>query len=177
MPNTGEACSLGLAPTTSAIATLSIGDAIAITISERKKVTQNNFAEVHPAGKLGKMLTPVFQVMHTDFPTISEDNLKFSDLLSTFIKGRFGIVGIINKKRQLVGIISDADLRKIVENNLTDNPAMVINKNFHSINKDMNLGEAAKFLKKNRIVSCFVLDEKSSNILGLLSVYDVLGLA
>lgn len=173
LPDTGEACSLGLAPTTSAIVTLSIGDAIAVTVSQRKNHSKDDFAEVHPAGKLGKMLTPVHQVMHKKYPTIRVDKMKFSDLLTKFIQGRFGIVGVIDEENKLLGIISDFDLRKLIEKGQMNNPLSAVNKNFCKINKEITLGEAASYLKEKRIISCFVLED-DCKIAGLISVYDVL---
>ncbi|MBO8244226.1 KpsF/GutQ family sugar-phosphate isomerase [Prochlorococcus marinus XMU1411] len=173
LPDTGEACSLGLAPTTSAIVTLSIGDAIALTVSQRKNHSKDDFAEVHPAGKLGKMLTPVHQVMHKKLPIIRINELKFSDILTKFIQGRFGIVGVVDEEDKLLGIISDFDLRKLIEKGEINNPISAVNKNFCRINKEITLGEAANYLKEKRIISCFVLED-DFKIVGLISVYDVL---
>ena len=102
--------------------------------------------------------------------------MSFDILLETFIKARFGIVGIVDEDNNLIGIISDKDLREIIKNDFIENPIKKMNTKFFKLSEETLLVEASKFLKEKRIVSCFVFDKNLKHLKGLISVYDVLPL-
>lgn len=109
-----EACPLNLAPTTSTTVALAIGDALAMTLMQMRKVTPEDFAFNHPAGRLGKRLTlKVRDIMCTgiDSPTLSE-RASWIEIVSAITQGGSGAVNIVNAQGHLVGLITDGDLRR-----------------------------------------------------------------
>lgn len=109
-----EACPLNLAPTTSTTVALSIGDAIAMTLMQSKGLTEKDFAENHPAGRLGKRLTiKVKNLMH-ESPNITAD-ADWLEVVKAISKYSLGAVNIIDEDEKLVGIVTDGDLRRMIE--------------------------------------------------------------
>ena len=113
LPDDGEACPLGLAPTSSTTATLVLGDILAVCMLERKGFSKTDFRQRHPGGKLGAFLQKVSDLMHTgdDMPLVGEE-ASMQDALLTMTSKMLGCVGIINKQGELLGIITDGDLRR-----------------------------------------------------------------
>ncbi len=109
-----EACPLNLAPTTSTTVALAIGDALAMTLMETKNLTAEDFAENHPAGRLGKRLTiKVKNLMH-ESPNISPA-ANWLDVVKTISKYALGAVNVVDENQKLSGIITDGDLRRTIE--------------------------------------------------------------
>lgn len=112
-----EACPLNLAPTTSTTVALAIGDALAMTLTQMKGLTPEDFALNHPAGRLGKRLTlRVADLMHSgeDNPTLSPD-ASWLEVVSTVSQGGLGAVSIVDEGGKLLGIVTDGDLRRAME--------------------------------------------------------------
>ena len=119
-----EACPLNLAPTTSTTVALAIGDALAMTLMKVKGLTSSDFANNHPAGRLGKRLTlRVADLMHSDAenPTISTGS-SWVDVVRAISRGGLGAVCVVDDSGQLAGIITDGDLRRTIEQ--TDHDAL-----------------------------------------------------
>jgi arabinose-5-phosphate isomerase len=111
-----EACPLNLAPTTSTTVALSIGDALAMTISMQKNWTEEDFAANHPAGRLGKRLTiKVADLMH-ESPNISTI-ANWLEVVKAISKYALGAVNVVDENGKLIGIVTDGDLRRAIENN------------------------------------------------------------
>jgi arabinose-5-phosphate isomerase len=111
-----EACPLNLAPTTSTTVALSIGDALAMTISMQKNWTEEDFAANHPAGRLGKRLTiKVADLMH-ESPNISTV-ANWLEVVKAISKYALGAVNVVDENGKLIGIVTDGDLRRAIENN------------------------------------------------------------
>lgn len=111
-----EACPLNLAPTTSTTVALAIGDAVAMTLMQMRSITPQDFALNHPAGRLGKRLTlRVVDLMHQgeDNPVIIPQ-ASWIEIVSAITKGGLGAVNVVNHKGQLLGIITDGDLRRSI---------------------------------------------------------------
>lgn len=111
-----EACPLNLAPTTSTTVALAIGDAVAMTLMQMRSITPQDFALNHPAGRLGKRLTlRVVDLMHQgeDNPVIIPQ-ASWIEIVSAITKGGLGAVNVINEKGELLGIITDGDLRRSI---------------------------------------------------------------
>lgn len=109
-----EACPLNLAPTTSTTVALAIGDAVAMTLMEAKGQTEEDFAANHPAGRLGKRLTlKVADLMH-ESPNILPD-AGWLDVVKAISKHALGAVNVVDENSQLVGIVTDGDLRRTIE--------------------------------------------------------------
>jgi arabinose-5-phosphate isomerase len=110
-----EACSLGLAPTASTTTMLALGDALAVTLSERRGFKEEDFANLHPGGKLGKRLARVESLMHAGeaLPRVAL-SAKMPDVIYEMSRKKLGVTAVIDGEK-LVGIISDGDLRRLLE--------------------------------------------------------------
>src|ERR1700752_5201801 len=110
-----EACSLGLAPTASTTTMLALGDALAVTLSEKRGFQEEDFANLHPGGKLGKRLARVESLMHTGdaLPRVSPQT-KMPDVIYEMSRKKLGVTAVVEREK-LVGIISDGDLRRLLE--------------------------------------------------------------
>ena len=121
LPNDGEACPLGLAPTSSTTATLVLGDILAIALLERKGFSINDYKQRHPGGKLGAILQKVSDLMHTgnEIPLVGE-NANMRQIIVTMSAKMLGCVGIVNQNGELTGMITDGDLRRAMVNSTDD---------------------------------------------------------
>jgi arabinose-5-phosphate isomerase len=110
-----EACSLGLAPTASTTTMLALGDALAVALSEKRGFKEEDFANLHPGGKLGKRLARVETLMHTGeaVPRVSPQT-RMSDVIYEMSRKKLGVTTVVEGEK-LVGIISDGDLRRLLE--------------------------------------------------------------
>jgi arabinose-5-phosphate isomerase len=110
-----EACSLGLAPTASTTTMLALGDALAVTLSERRGFREEDFANLHPGGKLGKRLARVESLMHTGdaLPCVAPST-RMPNVIYEMSRKKLGVTAVVEGER-LVGIISDGDLRRLLE--------------------------------------------------------------
>ncbi|MDO8535451.1 MAG: KpsF/GutQ family sugar-phosphate isomerase [Candidatus Omnitrophota bacterium] len=173
-----EACSLGLAPTTSTTAMLAMGDALAMALLEKKGFKAKDFALFHPGGILGKrLLLKVEDIMRKgrDNPIVNE-NYTVKKVLLAITKARAGSASVVDAKGKLTGIFTDGDLRrhlesqpdlinKKVKNFMTRNPA--------TIKKDRLAAEAFDILRSKKIDEVPVVDDKKRPV-GLLDVQDLL---
>src|SRR5450759_4257167 len=110
-----EACSLGLAPTASTTTMLALGDALAVTLSEKRGFKEEDFANLHPGGKLGKRLARVESLMHSGdaVPRVSAQT-KMPDVIYEMSRKKLGMTAVVEGDR-LLGVISDGDLRRLLE--------------------------------------------------------------
>ena len=175
IPKNIEACPLELAPTSSTTVSLVLGDALAVALLNKKKFTKKDFSELHPGGKLGKMLLKVNDVMKTDrnLPLISS-NKKMSEAIIEISSKGFGCVGIISiKKKELIGIITDGDLRRNMNSNLLDqNVSKIMTKKPKTLSKDTLITDALKQMNKESITNYFITKNKKP--IGILHVHDIL---
>jgi arabinose-5-phosphate isomerase len=111
-----EACSLGLAPTASTAAAMAMGDALAVAVAEQRGFSEQDFADLHPGGKLGKRLTPVAKLMHAGdaIPRVGPDTA-FHEVVYEMSRKGFGVTGVVDRDNRLLGVISDGDLRRLFE--------------------------------------------------------------
>jgi arabinose-5-phosphate isomerase len=110
-----EACSLGLAPTASTTTMLALGDALAVTLSEKRGFKEEDFADLHPGGRLGKRLARVESLMHTGeaLPCVTPKT-KMPDVVYEMSRKKLGVTAVVDRGK-LVGVISDGDLRRLLE--------------------------------------------------------------
>ena len=171
-----EACPLNLAPTSSTSMSMIIGDCIAIALLELRGFKSNEFKRLHPGGNLGKDLKNLSEVMHTkkELPLAKLEE-KMSKALITMTKKSFGCIGVINKKEQIVGIITDGDLRRKLNSKFFEKKASeVMTKNPTLANKNMLVGEAINLMNTKKITSLFICDKKRP--LGIVHIHDLLRL-
>lgn len=173
-----EACSLGLAPTASTTTMLALGDALAVTLSERRGFKEEDFANLHPGGKLGKRLARVESLMHTGdtVPQVSPET-RMPDVIYEMSRKKLGVTAVVEGKR-LVGVISDGDLRRLLENRgkdamdltareaMTPDPKVIARSEFAAT--------ALATMEEKKITSLMVVDSKEK-LEGILHLHDLWG--
>ena len=172
-----EACPLNLAPTSSTTVSLVIGDCIAMSLLELKGFKSNQFKNFHPGGNLGKDLKKISEIMHTgqSLPLAKEMD-KMNKTLITMTKKSFGCIGVISKSKKLLGIITDGDLRKKMNNKLFNLKASdLMTQNPTTGDKNMLVGEALNLMNSKKITNLFIC-EKSIPI-GIIHIHDLLRLS
>ena len=119
LPPVGEACPMGLAPTTSTTMMLALGDALAVALMERRGFTEDQYRVLHPGGSLGKRLVRVVDIMHTgsEIPLVTHD-APMTEVLVEMTSKRFGCAGIVDANGSLLGVITDGDLRRHMQSEL-----------------------------------------------------------
>jgi arabinose-5-phosphate isomerase len=173
-----EACPMGLAPTCSTTAALAMGDALAVALLEERGFGPEQFAFFHPGGALGRrLLLKVFDQMHTGdkIPLVKEDDL-VKDAMVVMTEKRFGMTGVLDLKGNLVGILTDGDLRRSMvgaRGLLYLQVNEIMTRNPKTIRDDALAVEAVKIMEKSKITSLFVKD-KSGELLGLIHLHDLL---
>lgn len=174
LPEHEEACSLGLAPTTSSIMMLAVGDALAVACLELKKFTKNDFKLFHPAGKLGLNLLKVSDLMHVgeELPLVCGDTT-LSDVILEMTRCRFGCVGITNDYDHLIGIFTDGDLRRNLGSvELTKPISSLMVRNPALLDPDAYVVDAAQTFRNRRIPSAFICE--AGKPIGILHIHDLL---
>jgi arabinose-5-phosphate isomerase len=174
LPAAREACPLGLAPTTSTLVQLALGDALAVALFESRGFTALDFKALHPGGRLGASLTFVRQVMHGGraMPLVARGARMTEAVVEMSAKG-FGCVGITDASGTLVGIITDGDLRRNMrEDLLAASVEQVMTKKPKTVRPDQLAGEALEILNANKITTLFVVE--GNKPVGLVHFHDLL---
>lgn len=177
IPNINEAGKNNIAPTTSSTMMLAIGDAIALSLSENKRFSKDKFAEFHPGGNIGAKFIKVKEIMHTksNIPLTSEQtNMK--DVIVKITNKNFGCIGVLDKSRSLVGVITDGDLRRHMKNNLLHKKAKdVMSKKPKVITENTFVSDALKIINNYKITSLFIIKNfKSKKPSGIIHLHDCL---
>ena len=171
-----EACSLGLAPTASTTTMLALGDALAVTLSERRGFKEEDFANLHPGGKLGKRLARVESLMHTGeaLPRVTPKT-KMPDVIYEMSRKKLGVTAVVEGKR-LVGIISDGDLRRLLEKRGKDVLRSDGRRGDDTRSEDDCAGEfaatALALMEEKKITSLMVVDG-SRRLDGIVHLHDL----
>src|SRR5258707_4441014 len=180
LPRAQEACPMGLAPTTSTALMLALGDALAVALMERKGFSADQYRDLHPAGSLGRALIRVCDIMHgsESLPLVAPDTA-MRDVLLTMTSGGFGVAGVIDSERSLVGIITDGDLRRHMARELVDRTALeVMTAHPKTVAPDMLAAEALALMNgaTQKITCLFVVDPQGGLLtpVGILHVHDCL---
>ena len=172
-----EACSLGLAPTASTTAMLALGDALAMALAEKRGFKEEDFANLHPGGKLGKKLARVAQLMHTGdaVPSVAPQT-KMPDVIYEMSRKGLGITTVLEKKK-LVGIISDGDLRRLLERKkdvLHLNASDCMTPNPKTIHPDEFAATALNMMEQRKITSLVVVNG-TGEVEGIIHLHDLWG--
>ncbi|MDO4184743.1 MAG: KpsF/GutQ family sugar-phosphate isomerase [Rhodospirillales bacterium] len=178
LPDDGEACPLGLAPTSSTTATLVLGDVLAIALMERRGFSASNYKQRHPGGKLGAILQKVSDLMHTgnEMPIIGED-ANMRQIIMTMSSKMLGCVGIVNTDGELTGMITDGDLRRAMVNSVDDElfarkAIDIMTKNPKVTTADVLVAEVVNQMNAKSITQLFVVDGKKP--VGVIHLHDCL---
>lgn len=173
LPDVPEASPVN-APTTSTTMMLALGDALAVTVLERKGFTREDFHTLHPGGKLGKSFTRVRDLMHPKEQTpLVRDQDVMSQVLLEITARSFGCAGVMNAEGRLVGVITDGDLRRHMQPDLLQQRACdVMTHNPVTVSGEMLAAEALHVLNVKAITSLFVAEEGKP--VGILHIHDCL---
>ncbi len=174
LPNLGEAGSMGIAPTTSTTMMLALGDALAVALLERKGFSADDFRQLHPGGKLGQKLLRVADLMHVgkELPLIGAD-AGMQDAILTITAKTYGCVGVVNPAGDLVGIITDGDLRRHMGDDLLHRRvAEVMTANPRTIRPAALAAEALHVMNEKSITSLFVIEDRKP--VGIVRLHDCL---
>ena len=174
LPDEPEAGTLGLAPTTSTIMMLALGDALAVALLERKGLTAEDFKIYHPGGKLGRRLVRVADIMHAgdDLPLVPADTAMAEALIVMTAK-RLGCVGAVEGNGTLAGIVTDGDLRRHMDARLLQRPVSeVMTTDPITIHAGALGVEAVHLMNRCQITSLFVVEEKRP--VGVVHIHDCL---
>ncbi|HEY0910859.1 MAG TPA: CBS domain-containing protein, partial [Bradyrhizobium sp.] len=175
LPKAREACPHNLAPTTSSLMLLALGDALAIALLEGRGFTSVDFSVLHPGGKLGAMLKYVRDLMHADDAVpLRPLGTKMSDALVEMSTKGFGCVGIVDRSGHIVGIITDGDLRRHImrPDLMTALVDDVMTKNPKTIGRDLLASEALEMLNSAKITTLIVTDARKP--VGIVHLHDFL---
>jgi arabinose-5-phosphate isomerase len=175
-----EACPLNLAPTASTTAQLVMGDALAMALSVEKGFQPEDFAALHPGGKLGKRFLKVADLMHTGeaIPLVPE-SAAMKDVVYEMSRKRLGITGVTNAAGKLVGVVSDGDIRRLLEKDgpkiMSDTAADAMGRSPKSIVAAAFAAEALRLMEELKITSLFVVSDDGRPE-GILHLHDLWGI-
>ena len=172
-----EACSLNLAPTASTTVAMAVGDALAVSLLERRDFRHDDFAALHPAGRLGKKLLRVEHLMHAAdaLPQVALD-AKMPEVFHEMSNKKIGMTTVLHVDGRLAGIITDGDLRRLMEKqggatfNLTAGAAMT--RSPQTIGPNVLASEALNLMEKKKITSIVVVDP-TQKVLGVVHLHDL----
>lgn len=177
LPNSEEACPMGLAPTTSTTAMMALGDAIAVALMERKEFSAPDYYTLHPSGQLAHRTLKVLRVadlMHTgDALPLTHKLAKMSDVLVDMTAKSYGCIAIVDTKGRLEGIITDGDLRRHMSGEILNLAAGdVMTENPKTISPGILASEAVHIMNDNKITNLFVTED--GGVIGVLHIHDCL---
>jgi arabinose-5-phosphate isomerase len=175
LPDAREACPIGMAPTTSTLLQLAMGDALALALLEDRGFNAAQFKTLHPGGLLGAALTHVREIMHKAprLPLVAPQT-PMAEALVIMTQKSFGCLGIVDDGGQLIGILTDGDLRRHMSRGLIDQMIVdVVTRRPHTITPDVLASEALEHLTTAQITALFVVDDENRPV-GLVHVHDLL---
>ena len=173
-----EACPMNLAPTASTTASLALGDALALAVSVKKGFREEDFARLHPGGKLGKRFLKVSDLMHAgdQVPRVAEDTT-MKEVIYEMSRKALGMTTVQDGGGRLLGVITDGDLRRLMEHDpdpLAHTAEEVMHRGGACISPDELATAALKLLEEKRITSLMVCDGEAP-VLGVLHLHDLWG--
>ncbi len=172
-----EACSLNLAPTASTAAALAMGDALAIALLERRGFREEDFAALHPGGKLGKRLRRVESLMHSgeDLPTVSA-KAAMPDVIYEMSRKGLGLAAVVDGDNRLLGIVTDGDLRRVMQKRKKDTLDMTaeecMTRNPVTLARTELAASALRIMEEKRITAVLVVDG-DRRLEGVVHIHDL----
>lgn len=174
LPSVAEACPHGLAPTSSALAQLAIGDALAVALLEGRGFTAQDFRVFHPGGRLGASLKSAKDIMHSGerMPLVPA-TAPMSEGIVLMTQRGFGVLGVVDELRQLIGVITDGDLRRHVSSNLLDKSAgEIMTPSPKTVSPDTLSASILELVNSLSITSVFVIED--GHPVGIVHLHDLL---
>ena len=174
LPVVEEACPIGMAPTTSTTMMLALGDALAVALMEAKNFNTENFKVLHPGGKLGSKMMMVNQVMHkSDALPIVETKTSMKETLLTMSSKGFGIAAVVNENDFLVGVITDGDLRRHINDLMSKTAGDIASLSPITVVGETFVVDALKLMQENKITVLIVTSAENKPV-GILHIQDLL---
>jgi arabinose-5-phosphate isomerase len=175
LPTAPEACTLGVAPSTSTTATLALGDALAIALMRLRGFSRESFGRLHPGGVVGLKLSDVGSLMHAGdrIPLVGETASTRLVLNEINTKG-FGVTGVVDDAGRLAGVITDGDIRRNVAMLDKAVAADIMHRGAHTIDPDAPADAALSIIREHRISCLFVVRDGTSVPVGLVHLHDFL---
>ena len=174
LPVVEEACPIGMAPTTSTTMMLALGDALAVALMEAKNFNTENFKVLHPGGKLGAKMMMVSQVMHkSDALPLVETQTSMKETLLTMSSRGFGIAAVVNEKDFLVGVITDGDLRRHINDLMSKTAGEIASLSPITVVRETFVVDALKLMQDNKITVLIVTSAENKPV-GILHIQDLL---
>jgi arabinose-5-phosphate isomerase len=174
LPKCAEAGSMSVAPTTSTTMMLALGDALAVALVDRKGFSLEDFHALHPGGKLGQVLVRVADLMHvgTEIP-LSDPEAGMSQAILTMTAKTYGCVGVVDAAGDLIGIVTDGDLRRHMGPDLLSRRVVdVMTRRPLTIRANALAAEAVRVMNERSITSLFVVD--GARPVGIVRLHDCL---
>ena len=174
LPNVKEACPNNLAPTTSAIIQMSMGDILAMTLLEIRGFSPVDYKVFHPGGQLGANLKQVKEIMHVgNSMPISKQGTLIRDAIVQISEKGFGCIGVIEDSGNLIGIITDGDLRRHLSADILHNPVeSIMSQAPITVQPEMLVGAALELLNSSGITALYVVEDKKP--IGIVHLHDLL---
>lgn len=182
LPAAAEACPVGIAPTTSTTMMLALGDALAMAVMQERGFSRDDFRLLHPGGSIGLRLMKVSEFMHRgDRLPLVEPETPMSEVIMTMTSKSFGIAGIVDGAGDLVGVITDGDLRRHITELGSADARKVMTTRPRVIQASMLAEDALKFLNAQKVTALFVVEDGDDGSgrrrpVGIVNVHDFLRL-
>ena len=175
LPHWPEVGPEAVAPTTSTTMSLALGDALAMTVMRHKGFTRTDFGRLHPGGALGARLKPVRRLMRrgADIPLISRDG-SMHDAVVVMTEKRLGVVGVTDEQGQLIGVVTDGDLRRNIERGLDHTAEEFMTGDPKTVTPDALVADALDLFEEHRITALFVVqdDGEGPRPVGIVHIHD-----
>lgn len=177
LPAMREACAANIAPTTSTTLQLALGDALAMAVMDMRGISSDSLHALHPGGAIGLRLTPVRDLMHgADRLPLVRDDTSMQDTIFAMSSGGFGMVGVTDEDGDLLGVITDGDLRRHFDALFSARAGDVMTRSPKTIPVDIAAEEALLFLNQNKITAAFVMERRSTHTpdrpVGIVHIHD-----
>lgn len=178
-PSTKEACAANVAPTTSTTLQLALGDALALAVMDMRGITSESLRSFHPAGSIGLRLTPISDIMRgiEQLPIVM-GSAPVPDVINTMSSCNMGIAGVVDDAGELIGVITDGDLRRHFASLKEATAAEIMTRNPKTLPAAMMAEEALLFLNDSQITAAFVLNrldtEHPLRPVGIVHIHDFL---
>ncbi len=174
LPNVKEACPNNLAPTTSALLQMSLGDILAMTLLDFRGFSPIDYKVFHPGGRLGANLKQVSEIMHVgNSMPISKLGTLVKDAIVQISEKGFGCIGVVNEGGKLIGIITDGDLRRHLTADILHNPVeSIMSDSPITVQPEMLVGAALELLNSSEITALYVVENEKP--IGIVHLHDLL---
>ncbi len=174
IPAVREACSANIAPTTSTVMMLALGDALAMALMDLRGITRESLKQLHPGGTIGLRLMTVAEMMHSgDRLPLVETDMPMDEVIMTMTSMGFGVAGVKDAEGYLIGVITDGDLRRHISDLLQRTAIDVMTAHPKTVPVDMLAEDALMIMNDAKITTVFVMDsDRADRPIGIVHIHD-----